>query len=169
MVFIPSLKKAGPKLSNTCSVPLRPKICNLGNSAKHSGKVLKFGLSIKLINERSLHSQICGGITLTQFLNEKYIRFLNLPIVGGMTRSTCVLSGTEIVISLTEANSLQFPVGSKIDFVRANTGNVTFASAPANTFIQSANSATKIRLQWAACTLIKTTSNTWVLVGDITT
>lgn len=78
-------------------------------------------------------------------------------------------SSTEIVISLTEANSLQFPVGSKIDFVRANTGNVTFASAPANTFIQSANSATKIRLQWAACTLIKTTSNTWVLVGDITT
>jgi len=77
-------------------------------------------------------------------------------------------NNTGIFISLTEANSLQFPVGSKIDFVRANS-DVTFSSAPANTSIQSANSATKIRLQWAACTLIKTTSNTWVLVGDITT
>ena len=81
----------------------------------------------------------------------------------------CTNNGaTGIFISLTEANSLQFPIGSKIDFVRAN-GDVTFSSAPANTSIQSANSATKIRLASAACTLIKTTSNTWVLVGDITT
>lgn len=78
-------------------------------------------------------------------------------------------SSSDITISITEANSLQFPVGSQIDFIRANSGNVSFASAPSNTFIQSANSATKIRLQWGACSLIKTTSNTWVLVGDITT
>lgn len=77
-------------------------------------------------------------------------------------------ASTDITISITEANSLTFPVGSQIDFIRANTGNVSFAAAPANTSIQASNSATKIRLQWGACSLIKTTSNTWVLIGDIT-
>lgn len=78
-------------------------------------------------------------------------------------------SPTDITISLTEANSLSFPIGAQIDFVRSGNGNVIFASAPSNTSIQSSNSATKIRLQWGACSLIKATSNTWILVGDITT
>lgn len=77
-------------------------------------------------------------------------------------------SPTDITVSITEANSLNFPVGSQIDFIRSGTGNVSFAAAPANTSIQASNSATKIRLQWGACSLIKTTSNTWVLIGDIT-
>lgn len=77
-------------------------------------------------------------------------------------------NSTDIVISLSESESLKMPVGAQIDFIRAN-ANVTFNAAPANTTISSANSATKLRLQWSACSFIKVTANKWVIIGDITT
>jgi hypothetical protein len=92
-----------------------------------------------------------------------------IPSDSGVLYSCNSTSPTNITVSLTEANSVAFPIGAQIDFIRLGNGDVSFASAPANTTIQSANSATKVRLQWGACSLVKTTSNTWILIGDITT
>ena len=78
-------------------------------------------------------------------------------------------TASDITISITEANSLSFPIGAQIDFIRGNSGNVTINTTIANATVSSANSANKIRLQWGACSLIKTQSNAWIIIGDITT
>lgn len=79
-------------------------------------------------------------------------------------------NASDITISITLAVSNSIPVGSQYDFVRSTNSNVSFDTAPVGLNIQSTSGTTpKIRLQWGACSFVKTTSNTWVVIGDIST
>jgi len=64
-------------------------------------------------------------------------------------------------------NSIPFANGQRIDVVRLNTGNVTFAGADGVT-LNSKNSNKKIAARYSGATLIKYDTNTWVLIGDLT-
>ncbi len=66
----------------------------------------------------------------------------------------------------TNAN-VAFPTGTQIHMVQTGAGQTTVVAPAGGT----ANSATtlKLRAQWAAATLIKRDTNTWVLVGDLAT
>ena len=76
-------------------------------------------------------------------------------------------NSSNIVITFTSATSNAMPVGSQIDFVRAN-GNVTFNTAPSGITINSSSGGTPhVRVQWAACSLLKVTDTGWVVIGDI--
>lgn len=61
-----------------------------------------------------------------------------------------------------------FPIGTQILVEQTGTGQITFTPAGGVT-MNSAGGATKSRVQWVICTLIKTATNTWTLSGDITT
>lgn len=79
-------------------------------------------------------------------------------------------NAADLTISITLAVSDSIPVGSQYDFVRTTNSNVSFNSAPVGLTIESSSGATpKIRVRWGACSFVKTTSNTWVVIGDITT
>jgi phosphotransferase system glucose/maltose/N-acetylglucosamine-specific IIC component len=59
-----------------------------------------------------------------------------------------------------------FPIGTQITFAQMGAGQVTFAGAVGVT-IYSADSDLKLRTQYSSATLIKTATNTWLLIGDI--
>lgn len=65
-------------------------------------------------------------------------------------------------------SSVAFPIGTQITIVSINTGQTTIAATSGVT-INSAGSALKLRVRYSSCTLIKTATDTWLLIGDITT
>ncbi len=62
-------------------------------------------------------------------------------------------------------SSVAFPVGSQINLLQTNTGQVTVAGAGGVTV--NGTPGLKFRAQWSGASLIKRDTNTWVLVGDV--
>lgn len=76
----------------------------------------------------------------------------------------CVNTGAECVITI-PTDSVNFPTGSQINFVRGQTGAVSFtATSPANV---NATPGYKLRERWSGATLVKLANNTWWLSGDL--
>ena len=73
-------------------------------------------------------------------------------------------SGTTITIP-TNA-TLALPVGTSIDILQTNTGQVTIAGAAGVTV--NGTPGLKLRAQWSSATLFKRATDTWVVMGDLT-
>ena len=109
-------------------------------------------------------------------LNDTTTLDLNLNAQTG-TSYTLVIGDNYGMVTLSNANaitltvppnsSVAFPVGANITIVQTGAGQVTVSPGSGVT-IYAAGSATKLRVQYSAATLIKTATNTWILVGDIT-
>jgi hypothetical protein len=65
-------------------------------------------------------------------------------------------------------SSVAFAVGDRIDIVQTGAGQVTVAGA-AGVTLNAYDNQYKLNGQWAAATLIKRATNTWLLIGNITT
>ena len=76
-------------------------------------------------------------------------------------------STTDRTITVPLNSAVPFAIGQRLDVVRLNTGNVTFAGAVGVT-LNSKNSNKKIAARYSGATLIKTGTDTWVLIGDLT-
>jgi hypothetical protein len=76
-------------------------------------------------------------------------------------------SVTDRTITIPLNSAVPFAIGQRLDVVRLNTGNVTFAGAVGVT-LNSKNSNKKIAARYSGATLIKTGTDTWVLIGDLT-
>jgi len=76
-------------------------------------------------------------------------------------------SASDRTITVPLNSSVPFAIGQRLDVVRLNTGNVTFAGAVGVT-INSKNSNKKIAARYSGATLIKYGTDTWVLIGDLT-
>jgi len=75
-----------------------------------------------------------------------------------------IYSTITITIPTDGTNGLTYPVGTSIDFLRINTGAVTF-SGPSVTFNNTPGP--NLRARWSSATLFKRAANTWVLMGDL--
>jgi hypothetical protein len=73
-------------------------------------------------------------------------------------------SGTTITIPLNSA--VAYPVGTTLDILQTNTGQVTIAGDAGVTV--NATPGLKLRTQWSSATLFKRDTNTWVAFGDLT-
>ena len=62
--------------------------------------------------------------------------------------------------------TFNFPIGTSIDVLQTNTGQVTIAGAGGVTV--NATPGLKLRTQWSSATLFKRAANTWVVYGDLT-
>ena len=69
-----------------------------------------------------------------------------------------------ITIPTDGTNGLTYPTGTSIDFLRTNTGAVTF-TGPLVTFNNTPGA--NLRDRWSSATLFKRAANTWVLLGDL--
>ncbi len=72
--------------------------------------------------------------------------------------------GTAVTITVPADSSVNYPVGTSIDILRTNTGEVTIAGSGATI---NATPGLKLRAQWSSATLFKRAANTWVLFGDL--
>jgi len=62
--------------------------------------------------------------------------------------------------------SLTFPIGTTIDVIQTNSGQITIGSAFGVNL--NATPGLKIRSQWSIATLLKRDANTWLVFGDLT-
>jgi carbon monoxide dehydrogenase subunit G len=63
--------------------------------------------------------------------------------------------------------TIPFATGTQVTIAQTGSGQVTVAGAVGVTVFAS-DSATKLRTQYSAGTLIKIATNSWILIGDIT-
>lgn len=94
------------------------------------------------------------------------------------TTYTLVLSDAGRLVTLTNASvitltvplnsSVAFPVGTRIDVIQYGAGQVSISPAVGVT-LNSVSSRRKLLAQYSAATLWKKATDTWVLIGDLTT
>lgn len=92
------------------------------------------------------------------------------------TTYTLVLSDASKLVELNNASaitltvpansSVAYDVGTKIDLLQTGAGQVTVTGAGGVT-INGFGNATKLSGQWAAASLVKRATDTWVMIGNI--
>lgn len=95
------------------------------------------------------------------------------------TTYTFALADNQKVVTATNASaqtytvptnaSVAFPIGTRIDVIQLGAGKVTIAPASGAVLINSYNNNRSIAGQYVGVTLLKTDTNTWVLVGNLIT
>jgi hypothetical protein len=111
-------------------------------------------------------------------LNAKANSTPTLSFITGTTNYTLVLADantikqvevvSDMTITVPSDASVNFPVGTKIDFIRGaelGGGEVTFVGSGASIF--SEGNKKRISAQWQAASLVKFFANKWVLVGAL--
>jgi hypothetical protein len=114
------------------------------------------------------------GTTDTQTLTNKTIVTTYNAQTG--TSYTLVLADASKIITMTNASantltvppnsSVAFAVGTQVTVAQTGAGTTTIAAGSGVT-INSAGSALGLRVQYSSCTLLKTATDTWLLIGDI--
>jgi len=75
-------------------------------------------------------------------------------------------NASAITLTVPTNASVPFAIGTQITIAQSGAGQVTISPAVGVT-VSAADTATKLRVQWSAATLIKTNTNSWILIGDI--
>lgn len=75
-------------------------------------------------------------------------------------------SSSATTVTIPPNSSKAFPLGTRFDVLRMGTGAVTFVQGSGVTIL-SKNSNKNIASRWSGATIIKTDTNTWVLIGDL--
>jgi hypothetical protein len=77
-------------------------------------------------------------------------------------------SSTGITAGVPQDSDVNFSVGTQILVVSTGSGAVTIASSPAGTVtLNSKGGLLNLNGQWATATLIKRSSNNWLIAGDM--
>lgn len=74
-------------------------------------------------------------------------------------------SSSAITLTIPPAASVDFPVGSTLDIMATNSGQVTIVGGSGVTV--NATPGLKLRTQWSSATLLKRGSDSWVVYGDL--
>jgi hypothetical protein len=88
---------------------------------------------------------------------------LNINDSGQLVTLT---NAAAIALTVPTNATAPFAIGTQITIAQSGAGQVTVAGAVGVT-VSASDSATKLRTQWSAATLIKTGTNSWILIGDI--
>jgi hypothetical protein len=101
---------------------------------------------------------------------------LNIVITAQVASYTLALSDNWKLVTMSSVSamnltvppnsSVAFPIGANITIVGINTGQVTIVAGSGVT-INSADGKLKLRVRYSSATLIKTATDTWILIGDI--
>lgn len=132
-----------------------------GTSAiSHSG-----GATVKHVFVSEALNAFEAGLNETIPLNAQ--TGITYTLAAGDAGELVTLSNASGIILTVPTNaSVPFAIGTQITITQANSGQVTIAGAVGVT-VNAADNATKLRTQWSAATLIKTATNSWILIGDI--
>jgi hypothetical protein len=74
-------------------------------------------------------------------------------------------NASAITLTVPTNASVPFAIGTQITITRAGSGSVTVVGDTGVT-VNSADGYLKLRTQWSSGTLIKTNTNSWILIGD---
>lgn len=105
---------------------------------------------------RTINSQ--SGTTYTFILSDGSNAGTNALVTFG--------SGSATTVTVPTNASVAFPVGSQIDCIQLGAGTVTFSAAGGVT-LNSQGGLLAVAAQYVGVTLLKTGTNTWVLMGNL--
>lgn len=88
------------------------------------------------------------------------------PVLTDAGKVVTLTNGSAITLTVPTNASVAFPIGTQITIAQMGAGQVTVAGAVGVT-VYSADSFLKLRAQYSSGTLIKTATNTWLLIGDL--
>jgi hypothetical protein len=74
-------------------------------------------------------------------------------------------STTAATLTVPPNSSVPFPIGTQISMVQIASGQ--FTVTPGSGVTINSASGLKIRTQWSSATLVKRSTDAWVLVGDL--
>jgi hypothetical protein len=77
-------------------------------------------------------------------------------------------STSAVTISIPTDAQVDYPIGTTLDILQTNTGQVTVAAGTPATTTVNATPGLKLRTRWSSATLLKRAANTWVVYGDLT-
>lgn len=76
--------------------------------------------------------------------------------------------GTAGTITIPSSSSVNFPVGSRVDFVQYGAGAATLTAGTTGVLLRFSTQLTAVTNgQYSGGTMYKSTANTWVIVGDL--
>ena len=80
-------------------------------------------------------------------------------------------ASASVTVTVPADNTVNFPVGTRIDMVQLGAGQVTVAGQTngAQTSLVRSTPGAKFRAQYSGATLVKISTNLWSLVGDLAT
>jgi hypothetical protein len=87
-------------------------------------------------------------------------------VLSDAGKTITVNSSSNLTVTIPLNSSVAFAVGQRLDIIRIGTGEVSVAGT-AGVTINSKNSNKRISSQFSGATIIKTDTNTWVLIGDL--
>jgi len=138
-----------------------------------SGKDLK-------VNGTSVISTTAGGFIFTDGTQTKEGVASRTPIIQKTVEYTLSAAterdslievshtgGTAIKILIPTDATLNYPIGTSIDILRTNTGEVTIEAVTPETTTVNGTPGLKLRAQWSSATLFKRAANLWVVMGDL--
>jgi hypothetical protein len=88
-------------------------------------------------------------------------------VAGDAGDLVTLTNASAITLTVPTNATVPFAIGTQITILQNGAGQVTVAGAVGVTLVAT-DSSTKLRTQYAAATLIKIATNSWVLIGDIT-
>lgn len=105
-----------------------------------------------------------GGFDTTYTIDTKDTSYtLQLSDAGKLIQ----MNSASAVNLIVPANaSVPFPVGTSINIVQVNTGQVTLSPVSIDVGI-GATPGLKLRTQWSSATLIKNNTDSWIAIGDL--
>jgi len=106
-----------------------------------------------------------GGSPATRAINDQTGTSYTF-VIGDAGKFCRFSNAAAVTVTVPPNSSVAFPVGTQIDVSQAGAGKVTFAQG-AGVTISSLNSYKALLGQYAGGTLIKTATDTWLLVGSI--
>ena len=86
-------------------------------------------------------------------------------VLADQSKLVTLTNGSAITLTIPANSSVAYPVGTKIDFAQLGAGQVTVAGAGGVTV--NATPTLKLRDQYSGASCIKTATDTWLLVGDL--
>ena len=86
-------------------------------------------------------------------------------VLADQSKLVTLTNASAITLTIPANSSVAYPVGTKIDFAQLGAGQVTVAGAGGVTV--NATPTLKLRDQYSGASCIKTATDTWLLVGDL--
>jgi len=86
------------------------------------------------------------------------------PVLADNGKLVTLSNTSAIAFTVPTNASVAYAVGAQINIQQINTGQVTITG---DTGVTVNGTGTNLRAQWSAATLLKTATNTWTLIGDL--
>lgn len=91
------------------------------------------------------------------------------PVLADNGKLVTLSNASSITLTIPPNSSVTYPVGAQLNFAQYGAGQVTFAQGSGVTIVSTGAtaSAPKLRAQYSTATAIQTSTDNWLVVGDI--